>query len=71
MKITVEVLEHISYSTQEIEGYECCLMWDSNKEYIYLYSYRDSYVLKYLEQKGITTDDVVIEYVSRGFEYVA
>lgn len=70
-KVKVEVVEYISYSTQEIEGFECCLTWGSSKEFLYLYSYRDSSVLEYLEQKGIATSDVVIEYKLLGYDYVA
>lgn len=69
-KVKVEVIEYISYSTQEIEGFECCLMWGSNKEYLMLSSYRDEYVLEYLEQRGVN-DEIVIEYNLLGYDYVA
>lgn len=69
MKVQVEVVEYISYSTQEIEGYECCLTWGNNKEYLYLNSYRDSYILEYLEQRGL--NNVVIDYHNVGYDYVA
>lgn len=71
MKVKVEVTEYISYTSQEIEGYECCIMWDTHKEFLYLYSYRDSSVLEYLEQRGVATSDVVIEYKLLGYDYVA
>jgi len=71
MKVKVEVTEYISISTQEIEGFECCLTWGNNKEYLYLYSYRDSDVLEYLEQRGLSEEEIVIEYVNKGYDYVA
>lgn len=70
MKVKVEVTEQISYASQEIEGYECCLTWNKNKEFLYLYSYRDEYVLEYLEQRGVK-DEIVIEYANKGYDYVA
>ena len=70
-KVKVEIVEYISYSTQEIEGYECCLTWGSNKEYLMLSSYRDEYALEYLEQRGLNKDEIVIEYVNKGYDYVA
>lgn len=69
MKVKVEVMEYISYSTQEIEGYEVTLTWEGNKEYIDMYSYRDSTILEYLEQRGVS--DVVLDYHCLGFRYVA
>ena len=71
IKVKVEVIEHISYSSQEIEGYECCLTWNKNKEFLYLYSYRDEYVLEYLEQRGLNREEIVIEYSNLGYDYVA
>lgn len=71
MKVQVEVLEHVSYSTNEIEGYDCCLTWGDNKEYLSLYSYRDSYILEYLKQRGLDIENVVIDYHSVGYDYVA
>lgn len=70
IKVKVEVVEYISYATQEIEGYECRLTWGDNKEYLYLYSYRSSYILEYLEQRGIDIENVVIEYHDMGYDYV-
>ena len=71
MKVQVEVLEHVSYSTNEIEGYDCCLTWGDNKEYLSLCSYRDSYILEYLKQRGLDIENVVIDYHSVGYDYVA
>lgn len=71
MKVKVEVVEYISYSTQEIEGYEVTLTWESNKACLSLYSYRDSLVLEYLEHLGISGEDVVLDYIDKGFDYVA
>lgn len=71
MIVKVEVVEQISYSTQEIEGYEVTLTWEGNKEYIDMYSYRDSTVLEYLEQRGISGEDVVLDYHCLGYYYVA
>lgn len=69
MKVKVEVVEYISYTSQEIEGYECCLTWGNNKEYLMLSSYRDEYVLEYLFARGVT--DIVLDYIDMGYDYVA
>lgn len=71
MKVKVEVVEEISYSTQEIEGYEVLLTWENGTACLSMYSYRDNAVLEYLEQLGISGEDVVLDYHCLGFRYVA